>query len=59
MDFRHKSVSEAHRISDAIKSYRRFEPEGFNANLNMQPDIFRIDQRGRKKTWMNKKGFLV
>ena len=31
----------------------------FNANLHMQPDLFRIEQRGRKKTWINKKGFLV
>ena len=31
----------------------------FNANLHMQPDLFRIDQRGRKKTWVSKKGFLV
>lgn len=52
-------MSEAHRVSDAIKSQRRFEPEMFNANLHMQPDLFRIEQRGRKNTWLNKKGFLV
>jgi hypothetical protein len=57
--FRHRAVSEVHRISDAIKSYRRFEPEMYNANLSVQPDLFRIDQRKKKQFWLNKKGFTV
>ena len=59
MDFRYRHVSEAHRVSDVINSNRRFEPENFNANLHMQPDLFRIDQRGRKKSWISKNGFIV
>ena len=31
----------------------------YNANMGVQPDLFRIDQRGRKKNWVGKKGFLV
>ena len=46
-------------MQDTLKSYRRFEPETFNAGRMAQPDLFRIEQRGTKGKWQSPKGFVV
>ena len=38
-------ASEMHRVQEKLKSNRRFEPEFFNANRLVQPDLFRIEKR--------------
>lgn len=57
--FRYRPISEIHRVQDTLKSYRRFEPESFNAGRMVQPDLFRIEQRGTKSKWQSPKGFVV
>jgi hypothetical protein len=46
--FQYRAVSEIHKVQDTINSYRRFEPESFNASRMAQPDLFRIEQRSKK-----------
>ena len=42
-----------------MKSYRRFEPESWNAKRMVQPDLFRLELRGTKNKWQSPKGFVV
>ena len=52
-------VSEVHRVMDTLKSNRPFEREVFNANMMVQPDLFRIEMRNTKHKWMSPQGFNV
>jgi len=52
-------VSEMHRVQEKLLSNRRFEPEFFNANRLVQPDLFRIEKRHTSHQWVDKNSRFI
>ena len=57
--FRYNHDSECNRVINTLNSYRRFEPEVFNANRLVQPDQFRMEQRNTKHKWVSNQLFFA